>query len=53
MSQATWSRENFGKIPKNLPQFQEESYDITRIFGGFGRISTVLLLKSTYLFKRF
>jgi hypothetical protein len=44
---------NFGKFPKNLPQFQEESYETTRIFGGFGQISIVLLLRCTFFFKRF
>ncbi len=35
-SQATYSRELFENFPKNLPHFQEESNEISKILGGFG-----------------
>jgi hypothetical protein len=29
----------FGKFAKKLPHFKEESYEIVKIFGGFGQFS--------------
>jgi hypothetical protein len=52
-SQATWSRELLGKFPKNLSNFKKESYEIVEIFGGFGQISSFLLVKLPYLSSRF
>jgi hypothetical protein len=36
-SQATWSKELFGKFPKKLPHFEEFFFEIAKIFGGFGQ----------------
>jgi hypothetical protein len=54
-SQATWSRELFGKVLKNLSHFEEEEiYEISKKKSeGFGQISSFLLLKSPYLVNRF
>jgi hypothetical protein len=45
----------FQKIfEKKITQFQQEkSFEITKIFGGFGQISRFLLLKLPYLTNRF
>jgi hypothetical protein len=43
-SQATFSRDCFEKIPKNLSYFEEESCEIGKIFGGFGHIFSFFLL---------
>jgi hypothetical protein len=52
-SQATWSRELFGKFSqKNPPYFKEESCEMAKIFGAFGQISIFHLLKSPYLANR-
>jgi len=40
-SQATWSRELFGQFPKQLQHFEEKSFEIVKIFGGFGQILVV------------
>ncbi len=37
-SQATVSRELFEKSPKNSPHFEEEGYEIIKIFEGIGQI---------------
>jgi hypothetical protein len=52
-SQATWSRELLGKFPEKLSNFEKESYEIVKFFGGFGQISSFLLLKLPYLSSRF
>jgi hypothetical protein len=56
---AIWLKKNVpsnmikgSKIPKKLHS-HEKSFEITKIFGGFGRISSFLLLKSPYLANRF
>jgi hypothetical protein len=36
MTQATWSEEPCGKFTKRSPHFEEESYEITKMFGGIG-----------------
>jgi len=39
-SPAPWSVKGlFGKFAKKLPHFKEESYEIVKIFGGFGQFS--------------
>jgi hypothetical protein len=38
---------------KKILHSQEKSFEITKIFGGFGWISSFLLLKSPYLPNRF
>jgi hypothetical protein len=35
MSQATWSKEVFGKFSKQKPYLKEKNYGIVKIFGGF------------------
>jgi hypothetical protein len=40
-SQATWLREPFEKFPKELPHFEKKSFEIVKIFGGFGQILAV------------
>jgi hypothetical protein len=35
-SQATWSRNIFGKFSEKSPYFKEESYVLAKIFGGVG-----------------
>jgi hypothetical protein len=50
-SKATWSKELFGNFPKELSHFKEESYEIAKIFVGFGQISSFLLLP--YVANRF
>ncbi len=52
-SQATWSRELLGKFPKKLSNFEKESYEMVKFFGGFGHISSFLFLKLPYLSSRF
>jgi hypothetical protein len=42
--------ENF---PKKLSHFEEESYEIATIFGGFGQVFSFILLKSPYLATMF
>jgi hypothetical protein len=37
------------KFPKKLSHFEEESYEIASIFGGFGQVFSFILLKSPYL----
>jgi hypothetical protein len=44
-SQATWSKECFGKFSEKQPNFKEKSYEIVKIFTGFWEISNFLLLK--------
>jgi hypothetical protein len=51
-SHAIWSRELFGKFAKKLPHFKEESYEIVKIFGGFGQFFSSFL-KSPYLANSF
>jgi hypothetical protein len=41
------------KFSKQLSHFEEESYEIAKIFGGFEQISNLFLLKSPYLANRF
>jgi hypothetical protein len=43
---ATWSKELFGKFSKKSPNFEEKSFEIANIFGGFGKMFSFLLLKS-------
>jgi hypothetical protein len=44
VSQATWSMELFGKFSKKkLSHFEEKSYEIIKIFGSFGQISSLFL----------
>jgi hypothetical protein len=38
---------------KKISHSQEKGFEITKILGGFGRISSFLLLKSLYLANRF
>jgi hypothetical protein len=35
MSQATWSKEVFGKFSKKPPYLKEKNYEIAKIFGAF------------------
>ncbi len=52
-SQATWSREILGNFTKEQPHFEGlEIYEMAQIFGGFGQISSFLLLKSSHLANR-
>jgi hypothetical protein len=39
-SHATWLMELFGKFPENWPHFEELFFEIAKIFGGFGQISS-------------
>jgi len=54
MVKGTFFFENF---QKHLPHFTEKSFEITKIFGGFGQIFLTFffwgLLKSPYLANRF
>jgi len=53
-SQATWSMELFGKFSqKNCHILRKKGYEIAKIFGGFGQISSFLLLKISYLTNKF
>jgi len=51
--QETSSKIFFEKIPKKSSHFEKESYEITKIFGGFGQILNFFLLKLSYLVDRF
>jgi hypothetical protein len=42
---ATWSSELFGKFSKKSPHFEEKSFEIANIFGGFRNFFSFLLLK--------
>jgi hypothetical protein len=53
MSQAMWLKENFEIKKKKKPHFEEKNNEIVIIFGGFGQISSFLLLKLPYLPNRF
>jgi hypothetical protein len=39
-SHATWLMELFGKFPENWPHFEELFFEIAKISGGFGQISS-------------
>jgi hypothetical protein len=42
-SHATWLMELSGKFPENWPHFEELFFEIAKIFGGFGQISSFFL----------
>jgi hypothetical protein len=52
-SQATVARELFEINPKNSPHFEEEGYEIVKIFEGIGQICSCSLWKLSYLISRF
>jgi hypothetical protein len=44
-TQAAWSKVHFGKISKESSYFEEENYEVLKIFGGFRQISSFFFLK--------
>jgi hypothetical protein len=44
-TQAAWSRVHFGKFSKESSYFEEENYEVIKIFGGFRKIFSFFFLK--------